>query len=281
MKDKETFKNLNLESVAKLLGFIEIKNGTNRVSWRRFLPVLERAGVPVGADMPESISEDVFNKIKLEAVREPEGIRAGISSGLRWFQYRNHKILTITQESEIWVSARAVHEITGIKDFYEGPDIESRISDGGDWQHLLPLGENTDTLFVNEIKLYELLLRFDAQNVTEFREWVSSCVFVPIHRENMNYTIPLNGISMGDSEQGTGEQCGIANNEYEFGKTLSKTLAPFRLVVKKQYQCLRYRIDFYIESLKIAIEYDESEHCGYSYEAQEFRQKKNRKNVRM
>ena len=41
----------------------------------------------------------------------------------------------------------------------------------------------------------------------------------------------------------------------------------------KQYKILNYRIDYYIPSLKIAIEYDENDHSGYSYEAQELRQK--------
>ena len=41
----------------------------------------------------------------------------------------------------------------------------------------------------------------------------------------------------------------------------------------KQYKILNYRIDYYIPSLKIAIEYDENDHSGYSYESQELRQK--------
>lgn len=39
-----------------------------------------------------------------------------------------------------------------------------------------------------------------------------------------------------------------------------------------QYKVMDYRIDFYIPELKIAIEYDESNHINYSYEAQELRQ---------
>lgn len=274
MENEETFKNFNTEFVANLLGFIEIKNGANRISWRRFLPVLERTGLSIEAGIPEFISEDIFNKIKLEAAREPEGIRAGVGSGLREFRYREQKVLTVTQEDEIWVSARAVYRITGIRDFYEGPNVEDRVSDGGDWQHLLPLGESTDVLFVNEVKLYEILLRFDTPDVVEFREWLSSCVFVLIHREKTSYKTFLSRISVRDSKRETGELYGTTNNEYEFGKMLSEALSPFHLVIKEQYQCFRYRIDFYIEPLKIAIEYDEFEHYNYSYEAQEFRQKK-------
>lgn len=41
-----------------------------------------------------------------------------------------------------------------------------------------------------------------------------------------------------------------------------------------QYSILNYKIDYYIPSLKIAVEYDENNHKDYSYEAQEFRQQK-------
>lgn len=40
-----------------------------------------------------------------------------------------------------------------------------------------------------------------------------------------------------------------------------------------QYSILGYRIDYYIPKLKLAIEYDENNHSGYSYETQEGRQK--------
>ena len=41
----------------------------------------------------------------------------------------------------------------------------------------------------------------------------------------------------------------------------------------KQYKVLNYKIDYYIPSINIAIEYDENNHSGYTYEQQEFRQK--------
>lgn len=39
-----------------------------------------------------------------------------------------------------------------------------------------------------------------------------------------------------------------------------------------QFRVLNYSIDYYIPSLKLAIEYDEDEHKQYSYERQEGRQ---------
>lgn len=41
----------------------------------------------------------------------------------------------------------------------------------------------------------------------------------------------------------------------------------------RQYPILSYRIDYYIPSLKLAIEYDEGDHKYYTYENQELRQK--------
>ena len=42
----------------------------------------------------------------------------------------------------------------------------------------------------------------------------------------------------------------------------------------KQYKVLDYKIDYYIPCIKLAIEYDEDNHNGYTYEQQELRQKR-------
>jgi len=77
------------------------------------------------------------------------------------------------------------------------------------------------------------------------------------------------------------QQCGVIDDsmvvtsrkEIEFVDSLEKTLEPFDLTIEKQYRVLSYRIDFYIKELNLAIEYDENNHSGYSYEFQEGRQK--------
>ena len=77
------------------------------------------------------------------------------------------------------------------------------------------------------------------------------------------------------------QQCGVIDDsmvvtsrkEIEFVDSLEKTLEPFDLTIEKQYRVLSYRIDFYIKELNLAIEYDENNHSGYSYESQEGRQK--------
>lgn len=66
--------------------------------------------------------------------------------------------------------------------------------------------------------------------------------------------------------------------EVEFIEKLEQTLLPLDIKGVKQYTVKNnkdsyYRIDYYIPSLNIAIEYDENGHKGYSYEAHEGRQK--------
>lgn len=69
----------------------------------------------------------------------------------------------------------------------------------------------------------------------------------------------------------------IERKEIEFLNQLKEVLEPFNLKGIKQYSIInkygtRYRIDYYIPSLNIAIEYDENDHSNYTYEAHEGRQ---------
>ena len=64
-----------------------------------------------------------------------------------------------------------------------------------------------------------------------------------------------------------------SRKEIEFIDQLEETLKPFNLTGVRQYKVGSYKIDYYIPSLNIAIEYDENDHLGYSYEAHEGRQK--------
>ena len=61
--------------------------------------------------------------------------------------------------------------------------------------------------------------------------------------------------------------------ELEFLDKLKTSLIPFNIKGINQYTVLNYRIDYYIPSLNIAIEYDENDHKNYSYKSQEVRQK--------
>ena len=67
----------------------------------------------------------------------------------------------------------------------------------------------------------------------------------------------------------------LNREETEFEYCLKEALKPFNLEIKTQLSVCdnKYRIDFYISSLNIAIEYDENGHKNYSYEKHEGRQK--------
>ena len=65
----------------------------------------------------------------------------------------------------------------------------------------------------------------------------------------------------------------LQKKEIRFLDMLEESLKPFNITGIRQYNVLGYRIDYYIPSLNIAIEYDENEHKHYSYENHEGRQK--------
>lgn len=63
-----------------------------------------------------------------------------------------------------------------------------------------------------------------------------------------------------------------SRKEIEFLDLLEETLAPFNISGERQYKVDNYKIDYYIPSLKVAIEYDENGHKDYSCDKQEGRQ---------
>ena len=64
----------------------------------------------------------------------------------------------------------------------------------------------------------------------------------------------------------------VIRKEIEFGDLLKDSLGALNIEVIPQHIVLNYRIDFYIPSLNIAIEYDENNHSNYTYEKHEGRQ---------
>lgn len=64
----------------------------------------------------------------------------------------------------------------------------------------------------------------------------------------------------------------LDRKEIEFLDKLEESLKPFNIKGERQYSVLNYRIDYYIPSLKIAIEYDENDHINYTYEKHKGRQ---------
>ena len=64
----------------------------------------------------------------------------------------------------------------------------------------------------------------------------------------------------------------ITRKEISFLDELEEALRPFNIKGIRQYKVDNYRIDYYIPELNIAIEYDENDHIGYTYEQQGYRQ---------
>ena len=64
----------------------------------------------------------------------------------------------------------------------------------------------------------------------------------------------------------------LDRKEVEFTNQLEEALRAFGIKGERQFPVLSYRIDYYIPSLNIAIEYDENDHKSYTYEAHEGRQ---------
>ena len=63
-----------------------------------------------------------------------------------------------------------------------------------------------------------------------------------------------------------------SRKEIEFIDKLERALLAFNITGNKQHNVLDYRIDYYIPSLNVAIEYDENGHRDYTYESHELRQ---------
>ena len=78
----------------------------------------------------------------------------------------------------------------------------------------------------------------------------------------------------------TNIQMKFARKELRFLSNLKGALKVFNYEYKEQFQVLKYRIDLYIPELKIAIEYDENDHIGYSFEDQEEREEKIKKELK-
>lgn len=63
-----------------------------------------------------------------------------------------------------------------------------------------------------------------------------------------------------------------SSKETEFISLLEEILEPMGITGERQFYCKEKYIDFYIPSLRLAVEYDENDHNGYTYENQELRQ---------
>lgn len=157
------------------------------------------------------------------------------------------KVRVVEINGEPWLVGKDVAEVLGyarptktIQDHVDEEDKKSiKIVDS--------IGRLQNTPVINERGVYCLLQRSRLSNIQK-QELLSSL--------NLKEKFVL-----------------TSRKEIEFIDQLEETLKPFNLIGIRQYNINSYRIDYYIPSLNLAIEYDENDHRGYSYEAHEGRQK--------
>lgn len=157
------------------------------------------------------------------------------------------KVRVVEINGEPWLVGKDVAEVLGysrptkaIQDHVDDEDKRSiKIADS--------VGRFQNTPVINERGVYCLLQRSRLSNIQK-QELLSSL--------NLKEKFIL-----------------TSRKEIEFIDQLEETLKPFNLIGIRQYKINSYRIDYYIPSLNLAIEYDENDHRGYSYEAHEGRQK--------
>lgn len=157
------------------------------------------------------------------------------------------KVRVVEINGEPWLVGKDVVEVLGyarptktIQDHVDEEDKKSiKIVDS--------IGRLQNTPVINERGVYCLLQRSRLSNIQK-QELLSSL--------NLKEKFVL-----------------TSRKEIEFIDQLEETLKPFNLIGIRQYNINSYRIDYYIPSLNLAIEYDENDHRGYSYEAHEGRQK--------
>lgn len=157
------------------------------------------------------------------------------------------KVRVVEINGEPWLVGKDVAEVLGysrptkaIQDHVDDEDKRSiKIADS--------VGRFQNTPVINERGVYCLLQRSRLSNIQK-HELIKSL--------NLKEKFVL-----------------TSRKEIEFIDQLEETLKPFNLIGIRQYKINSYKIDYYIPSLNLAIEYDENDHKSYSYEAHEGRQK--------
>lgn len=163
------------------------------------------------------------------------------------------QIRTINKDGEPWFVGKNVADALG---YGKGKSLNNAVSrhvDDDDRRigKCSTFGGAQDMVIINESGLYSLIeycRTISSNKKKDFINWLNSFGF-------------LSSVTF------------YERKEIRFREKIEQALKPFGIIVHKQYPCLQYNIDLYIESLKIAIEYDENEHKFYSYENQELRQK--------
>lgn len=156
------------------------------------------------------------------------------------------KVQVVEIDGEPWLVGKDVAEVLGYsntaKAIRDHVDIEDKLM-----HKINTSGQNRRMIVINESGVLSLIQRSRLRN-TQKQELIKSL--------NLKEKFVL-----------------TSRKEIEFIDQLEETLKPFNLIGIRQYKINSYRVDYYIPSLNLVIEYDENDHRGYSYEAHEGRQK--------
>lgn len=156
------------------------------------------------------------------------------------------KVRVVEINGEPWLVGKDVAEVLGYKNTRDA--LSKHVDDEDKASAKIPDGVgNPNKVIINERGVLSLLQRSRLRN-TQKQKLIKSL--------NLKEKFVL-----------------TSRKEIEFIDQLEETLKPFNLIGIRQYKINSYKIDYYIPSLNLAIEYDENDHLGYSYEAHEGRQK--------
>ena len=164
------------------------------------------------------------------------------------------KVRVVNIDGDAWLLGKDVAEILGYKNL---SDTLNKHVDNEDKMKIkkIYLKEHDDigtkgAIFINESGLYQLIAK--SKTITKKQKEDSINFFKKFGM--------LNDVTL------------HSRKEIEFIDKLERALLAFNVTGKKQHNILDYKIDYYIPSLNVAIEYDENGHKDYTYEAHELRQ---------
>ena len=160
------------------------------------------------------------------------------------------KVRVVNIDGEGWLAGKDVAELLGYKNTR---DALSKHVDEEDKMLVSVYDgkQNRNMVIVNESGLYQLIAK--SKTITKKQKEDSINFFKKFGM--------LNDVTL------------HSRKEIEFIDKLERALLAFNVTGKKQHNILDYKIDYYIPSLNVAIEYDENGHKNYTYEAHELRQK--------
>ncbi|WP_209014002.1 antA/AntB antirepressor family protein [Clostridium perfringens] len=167
--------------------------------------------------------------------------------------------ITINEEGEQLVSGRELHDFLEVKTRFNDW-IKNRIGKYG-------FG------FKNDIDYKKIVIGHKrGQNIYDYIITIQLAKYIcKIEKQNPKIIDILNFLSSKSNKEILVIK--PTRKELTFINKLKDALKPFNVEGKEQYHVLNYFIDYYIPTLKIAIEYDENDHKNYTYKQHELRQK--------